>query len=341
MAQDNIFISYRRSDSADAVGRMYDRLSAHYGAEHVFKDVDSIPLGANFKQCIDDRIGSCRAFIAVIGPDWLNAAGDDGRRRLDDPRDYVRSEIDAALRLDIPVIPVLVRGGTMPAEDDLPDVIRDLALRHGMPLRADPDFHNDIDRLIQGIGPATKATAATPPPPPRPAGSAPRAAAPALDLNDDGVDLHAGDDTDPYAPPPLPPNSAARDAASNKTPTRRFANPLAKLVPNPAHRLMIGVPAALVVMVFGAMLVWAAADVLLFDDSSVDHFMDQPSTYNPSDGFGQPLAPTYDPTDYDDSGDTDYVIAGLVGAALVGVSVVMLVFAYQDLRLLNHEPEKT
>lgn len=144
-----IFLCYRRSDSADAAGRIYDRLVAQYGKEAVFKDVDSIPLGVDFRSAIATTIERCSVLLAVIGPDWgdKTKAGD----RLEDPRDHVRIEIEAALHREIPVIPILVRGAAMPAEGDLPEKLCDLAYRNGISVRADPDFHQDVSRLIAGV----------------------------------------------------------------------------------------------------------------------------------------------------------------------------------------------
>lgn len=144
-----IFLCYRRSDSADVAGRIYDRLVAQYGKQAVFKDVDSIPLGVDFRTAIAGTIERCNVFLAVIGPDWCDKtkAGD----RLEDPRDHVRIEIEAALHREIPVIPILVRRATMPDEKDLPEKISALAYRNGISVRADPDFNHDVARLIAGV----------------------------------------------------------------------------------------------------------------------------------------------------------------------------------------------
>jgi hypothetical protein len=77
--------------------------------------------------------------------------GEKGKRRIDDARDFVRIEMEAALKRDIPVVPVLVQGSSIPAVDDLPELLQSLAYRNGIPVRSDPDFHGDMDRLIQGI----------------------------------------------------------------------------------------------------------------------------------------------------------------------------------------------
>lgn len=145
-----LFISYRRSDSQDVAGRLYDRLSRHFGGEHVFKDVDSIPLGVDFRRYVGDQVGRCDALLAIIGPGWLDAENDQGRR-LDDPRDMVRVEVAAALKRDIPVVPILIGNASLPDEHALPDELRELGYRNGIPLRPDPDFHSDVDRLIEGL----------------------------------------------------------------------------------------------------------------------------------------------------------------------------------------------
>jgi hypothetical protein len=145
-----IFISYRRADSADITGRIYDRLTDRFGKEHVYKDVDSIPLGVDFRKHVGDLVQRCDVVIAVIGNQWAGGTGG-GARRLDDPRDLVRIEVAAALARGIPVVPVLVGGATVPGEADLPEELQGLAYRNGTPVRPDPDFHKDLDRLIAGI----------------------------------------------------------------------------------------------------------------------------------------------------------------------------------------------
>lgn len=144
-----IFITYRREDSIDVTGRIYDRLCQHFGEPSVFKDVDSIPLGVDFRKHLGNSVGQCDVLLAVIGRQWL--AGDRGARRFDDVRDFVRIEIEAALKRDIPVVPVLVQGASMPTLEDLPEILQSLVYRNGVPVRPDPDFHQDMDRLIRGI----------------------------------------------------------------------------------------------------------------------------------------------------------------------------------------------
>jgi hypothetical protein len=147
----NIFISYRRSDSADITGRIYDRLISEFDEACVFKDVDSIPLGADFKKYLDVKVSECKALLAIIGSTWVACRDEADRKRLDDPDDFVRVEIESALKRDIPVIPLLVQGAQMPEEMDLPPALQKLVYQNGMPIRPDPDFHNDMDRLISAL----------------------------------------------------------------------------------------------------------------------------------------------------------------------------------------------
>jgi LysM repeat protein len=147
----NIFISYRRSDSADIVGRIYDRLIDEFGRNPIFKDVDSIPFGVDFKEYLDKRVGECKVLLAVIGDRWVDANDATGKKRLEDSGDFVRLEIESALERGIPVIPLLVRGAQMPSEEHLPPSLKKLAYRNGIQIRSDPDFHNDMNRLITAL----------------------------------------------------------------------------------------------------------------------------------------------------------------------------------------------
>ena len=145
------FISYRQDDSADVTGRIYDRLVQQFDREAVFKDVDSIPMGVDFRSYLDEQVAKCEVFLAVIGRDWMQNLGSEGKSRLDDPGDFVRIEIESALKRQIPVIPVLVSGASMPQVKRLPSSIQDLSCRNGISVRQDPDFHRDMDRLIESL----------------------------------------------------------------------------------------------------------------------------------------------------------------------------------------------
>jgi TIR domain len=147
----SIFICYRRQDSADGAGRLYDRLTQHFGKQSVFKDVDSIPLGVDFRKHLDKKVASCTTLLAVMGRTWLGAASARGTRALDDPGDFVRIEIESALRRGVLVVPVLMQNTTLPESSQLPHSLSELAFRHCIAVRPDPDFHHDVDRLISAI----------------------------------------------------------------------------------------------------------------------------------------------------------------------------------------------
>lgn len=141
-----IFISYRRDDSAGHTGRLFDRLAEHFGEDQLFMDIDHIEPGEDFVQVIEDAVGSCEILLAVIGRQWLLSTGGAGRR-LDNPNDFVRLELGAALQRNIRVIPVLVQGATMPAPRDLPDELAPLTRRQAIEL-SDQRWRHDIDRLM-------------------------------------------------------------------------------------------------------------------------------------------------------------------------------------------------
>jgi hypothetical protein len=142
-----VFISYRRSDTSDITDRIFDCLRQRLGAESLFMDIDAIDIGVDFRTEISSAVSSCKVLLAVIGTNWLRAADEQGRRRLDNPDDFVRLEIAAALERKIPVIPVLVHGVSMPAVEDLPEPLHELAFRHAIAVRRNPDFPHDIRRL--------------------------------------------------------------------------------------------------------------------------------------------------------------------------------------------------
>ena len=130
-----VFISYRRRESSGLAGRLYDRLAGQFGEDQVFMDVDTIAPGVDFAEVITQAVSTCEVLLAVIGPHWLDASDQDGRRRLEDPDDIVRLEIAAALERDIRVIPILVEGAPMPGRQELPDALAGLARRHALSLR--------------------------------------------------------------------------------------------------------------------------------------------------------------------------------------------------------------
>lgn len=146
----HIFISYRREDSGGYAGRIYDALVTAFGKPAVFIDIDAIEAGQDFPVVLRQTLAQCDAVLALIGREWLRIADAQGRRRLDDPNDFVRQEILYALEHQIRIIPVLVGGSTMPAERDLPAPLQPLAFRnaHEVP---DRFFHESIRQLIHTL----------------------------------------------------------------------------------------------------------------------------------------------------------------------------------------------
>lgn len=155
MAREAIFISYRREDSAKDAAKLYETLAARIGASYVFKDVDDIPLGADFGRHISEVLPRCRIALIVIGPGWAKVRDQDGRRRLEDPFDWVRIEVElavaAATRGDLQVIPILVNGARMPRADEVPTAIHGLLARNAAIIRRQNDFVTDVKRLLSAV----------------------------------------------------------------------------------------------------------------------------------------------------------------------------------------------
>jgi hypothetical protein len=141
-----VFISYRREDSAGHSGRLHDSLQSHFGAESVFMDLNDIDSGQNFVEVIQTAIRSSDVVLAVIGKEWLTCASA-GKRRLDIPGDFVRTEIGVALEHGVPVIPVLVQGAGMPLAPMLPEPLKLLASHDAHDL-SDERWNYDVGRLI-------------------------------------------------------------------------------------------------------------------------------------------------------------------------------------------------
>lgn len=145
-----IFVSYRREDSRGAAGRIYDRLELHFGSDRIFMDVDTIQPGMDFVKAIEDAVGISDIFLVVIGPTWLTTTDSAGHRRLDNPEDFVRLEVGAALKRNVWVIPVLVDGAIMPRSLDLPDDLKALTRRNAIEI-SHTRFSMDAERLIRAI----------------------------------------------------------------------------------------------------------------------------------------------------------------------------------------------
>ena len=145
-----IYVSYRRSDTAYPAAWLYDRLVGHFGPDRVFKDVDSIEIGQNFPEVIANSVASCDVLLALIGNQWLTATDESGRRRIEDPNDFLRLEIEAALVRSVLLIPVLVDGAPMPRVEELPASLAGLARRQA--LRISPTrFEFDIGQLLDQL----------------------------------------------------------------------------------------------------------------------------------------------------------------------------------------------
>src|SRR5215813_1433847 len=142
-----IFISYRRADSAGWADRLADLLGKSFGADELFMDIHTIAPGMDFVEALTTRLRSCDLLLAVIGPHWVTAQDTLGRRRLDNPTDYVRLEIAMALQRNIRVIPVLVGGATMPTVADVPDELGRLVRRQAHEL-SDTRWEYDAHQLV-------------------------------------------------------------------------------------------------------------------------------------------------------------------------------------------------
>jgi hypothetical protein len=146
-----VFVSYRRADSADATDRLAEALGRHFGSDRIFLDIDNIDLGADFPHAIESWVGSCDALVVVIGPQWVAATDRAGRRRLDDPHDYVRLEVEAGLRRrDVRVIPVMIHGAEMPLAEELPESLQPLRRRNALQIDR-KNWRHDVERLCRAL----------------------------------------------------------------------------------------------------------------------------------------------------------------------------------------------
>ncbi len=146
----DIFLSYRRQDSSSATGRLADRLEEHFGPGRVFRDHESISPGDDFTEAIRRAIATSTVMLAIIGPEWVNAHDAQGRRRLDQPGDFVRQEIETALQAGVPVVPVLVEGAAMPSREQLPKSIGELWRINAVDL-SESRWHFDTEQLMRTL----------------------------------------------------------------------------------------------------------------------------------------------------------------------------------------------
>jgi formylglycine-generating enzyme required for sulfatase activity len=145
-----VFISYRREDSGFAARGVHDRLEREFGRDSLFMDVDAIPLGMDFVEVLSTEVAKCDVLLAIIGSNWVEALDEEGNRRLDSEHDFVRIEIAAALRRNIPVIPIVLEGTRVPKAERLPDDLKALARRQGLDV-SHASFRTDMDRLVHAL----------------------------------------------------------------------------------------------------------------------------------------------------------------------------------------------
>lgn len=147
-----IFISYRRADSEAVVGRIQERLARAFGGKNVFQDVEDIPPGVDFRQYLNSQVSSCDVELVIIGRQWASVTDDSGNPRLNNPNDFVRIEVEYGLSRDsVTVIPVLVNNASMPPAEELPESLHELLFRNAIPIRNNPDFDRDMERLIYNL----------------------------------------------------------------------------------------------------------------------------------------------------------------------------------------------
>lgn len=149
-AKEGIFVNYRRDDAGGYAGRLSDTLSGYFGAERIFRDVTGIEYGHDFEAVIDEKLSESGILIVLIGESWAGASDCEGRRRLDDPQDYVTREISLALQAGMPILPVLIGDARMPQVDELPESIRALARYNALTV-TDERWNHDVDRLAKVI----------------------------------------------------------------------------------------------------------------------------------------------------------------------------------------------
>jgi len=146
-----IFICYRRHGEGSGYGgRVADKLVKHFGLNQCFRDIENIEAGVDFVDSITNAVGVCEVLVVVIGPDWTTQKDAYNRPRIQDPTDFVRLEVGAALKRNIRVIPLLVGGAQLPVEDDLPEDIKTLPRRQAHEL-TDTRWDYDTDQLIRAI----------------------------------------------------------------------------------------------------------------------------------------------------------------------------------------------
>jgi serine/threonine protein kinase len=148
-----IFLSYRPEDSAKIAERIGSRLKMHFGSKAVFSDLEQVPLGANVKKHYKQALQQEVIALVLVGNHWMSVADPGRQRRIDRPNDPLRMGLEAALEAGIPIIPLFVEGAEFPPVDDVPDSLRDILHHKGAIIRPEPEFHDDLSRLIEQLDP--------------------------------------------------------------------------------------------------------------------------------------------------------------------------------------------
>ena len=261
-----VFISYRRADSSADAGRLYDALRRRFGRENLFMDVDSLRPGEDWVVAVEGAVTSCDVLLAIIGPTWVGAADSDGGLRLQNELDRVRLEIEAALRNNKPVIPVLVEGATMPTAAQLPDSLKPLLRRHAIRI-SHPTFDSDLGALVRAlrtidrarqpkavpgaaavVGTTAAATIVVPPAAPAPAAPAPP---PPVPPSEPPTQTYIA--PQPPVPPsqPVYPAAPVQPAYPYQAPAYAYTQPAPRSGPSPVALGLLGL---VVVVVVGVLL---------------------------------------------------------------------------------------
>lgn len=148
MENGKIFISYRREDTSGESGRLKDKLELEFGKNKIFYDVETLEPGWDFEQSITAALHESKVLLAMIGPHWLKVTDSFGNPRISLEEDWVRKEISKALSLGIRVIPVLVNGAQMPKSENLPEDLKELAVRNAKEISSSR-WAYDVDELAK------------------------------------------------------------------------------------------------------------------------------------------------------------------------------------------------
>jgi WD40 repeat protein len=208
-----IAISYRRADSEAMTGRIFDRLINHYGKEAIFRDIDDIPPGIDFRVHINQTLLKTHILLAIVGPQWLGVSADGTANRIQEESDPVRVEVETALRRRVPLIPVLIGATKMPSSDQLPPSLKDFAFRNAVKVDTGQDFDYHMDRLIRSMDAILEQAPKSPPSGETKRPATPKSSAPERTLEPAAEALRKKDSGNRSAAPPAAVKMNARGAA--------------------------------------------------------------------------------------------------------------------------------